>query len=107
VEGLGYLAHDIHVAPVAGGDPQRLTFDNRIVNGLTWTSDGKEIIFSSNRGGLVSLWRVSVSGGAPEPLSAIGEDSFQPSISRQGNRLASGGRCSEGRQWLFPSMTLT
>jgi Tol biopolymer transport system component/serine/threonine protein kinase len=88
VGGLGYLAHDIYVAPAAGGEPRRLTFDNRIVNGLTWTSDGKEIIFSSNRGGLVSLWSVSVSGGAPEPLSAVGEDSFQPSISRQGSRLA-------------------
>ncbi len=87
VEGLGFLAHDIYVASVAGGEPRRLTFDNRLIYGLTWTSDGKEIVFSSNRGGLDSLWRVSVSGGAPEPLSAVGEDSFEPSISRQGNRL--------------------
>ncbi len=88
VEGLGYLAHDIYVAPVAGGEPRRLTFDNRIIHGLTWTSDGKEIVFSSNRGGLYSLWSVSASGGAPEPLSAVGEDAYLPSISRQGNRLA-------------------
>ncbi len=87
VEGLGYLAHDIYVAPVVGGEPRRLTFDNRIISGLTWTSDGKEIVFSSDRGGLNNLWRISVSGGAPEPLSAVGEDSVEPSISRQGNRL--------------------
>ncbi len=88
VQGLGYLAHDIYVAPVAGGEPRRLTLDNRIIGGLTWTLDGREIVFSSNRGGLYSLWRVSASGGAPEPLSAVGEDAIQPSISRHGNRLA-------------------
>jgi serine/threonine protein kinase len=88
VAGSGYFSHDIYVARVAGGEPRRLTFDNRGIQGLTWTSDSTEIIFSYNRGGLYGLWRVSVSGGAPEPLSAVGEDSFQPSISRQGNRLA-------------------
>jgi eukaryotic-like serine/threonine-protein kinase len=88
VQGLGYLAHDIYVAPVAGGEPRRLTRDNRIIGGLTWTSDGREIVFSSNRGGLYSLWSISASGGAPEPLSAVGEDAIQPSISRHGNRLA-------------------
>jgi Tol biopolymer transport system component len=87
-QGLGYLAHDVYVAPVAGGEPRRLTFDDRIVGGLTWTADGREIVFSSNRGGLYTLWSVSASGGAPEPLSAVGEDAFQPSTSRQGSRLA-------------------
>ena len=88
VQGLGYLAHDIYVAPVAGGEPRRLTLDNRIIGGLTWTLDGRAIIFSSNRGGLYSLWSISASGGAPEPLSAVGEDAIQPSIARHGNRLA-------------------
>jgi Tol biopolymer transport system component len=88
VQGLGYLAHDIYVAPVAGGESRRLTLDSRISGGLTWTSDGREVVFSSNRGGLYSLWSVSASGGAPEPLSAVGEDAIQPSISRQGSRLA-------------------
>ncbi len=87
VEGSDFLANDIHVVPVAGGEPKRLTFDKQQVGGLAWTSDGKGIVFSSNRGGLFSLWRVSASGGAPEPLSAVGEDAFVPAISRQGNRL--------------------
>src|SRR5262249_53883022 len=83
VQGLSYLAHDIYLAPVAGGEPRRLTRDNGIIGGLTWTSNGREIVFSSNRGGLYNLWHVSASGGAPEPLSAVGEDAFQPAVSRR------------------------
>lgn len=81
-------AQDVYVESAAGGEARRLTFDKRIIFGLTWTGDGKEIVFSSNRGGLNSLWRVSVSGGTPEPVSGVGEYAIQPSVSRQGNRLA-------------------
>src|SRR5882762_9955701 len=66
VEGAGFLAGDIHVAPVSGGQPRRLTSDGRFLGGLAWTPDGKEIVFASNRGGLERLWRISLSGGTPE-----------------------------------------
>src|SRR5262249_49766491 len=49
-------ARDIYVAPVAGGEPTRLTFDNRTVLGLAWSQDGSEIVFSSTRAGSPSLW---------------------------------------------------
>jgi len=88
VAGPGFFSTDIYIARVDGGKPRRLTFENLWINGLTWTSDGTEIVFSCNRGGLIGLWRISVSGGELEPLSAVGEDSYQPSVSRQGNRLA-------------------
>jgi Periplasmic component of the Tol biopolymer transport system len=57
---------------------------------MGWTPYGTEIIFPSTRGGanLMRLWRVSVSGGAPEPLAVGGEQTFDLAVSRQGNRLA-------------------
>jgi Tol biopolymer transport system component len=70
------------------GEPRRVTFDGRLIAGLDWTADGRELVFSSNRAGRHSLWRVAVSGGRPEPLGAGGEDAFAPSIARQGGRLA-------------------
>ena len=79
---------DIYLVPAAGGDPKRLTFDDRWIKGLAWTSDGREIIFSSNRGGRQRLWRLSVSGNAPEVLPASGERAILPTISRQGQHLA-------------------
>ena len=78
----------IYLVPVAGGDPKRLTFDNRWIKGLAWASDGREIIFSSNRGGGQRLWKLSVSGNAPEVLPASGEGAILPTISRQGQHLA-------------------
>ena len=65
-------ASDIYLVPMSGGEPKRLTFDNRAVEGLAWTSDGREIVFSSDREGVNSLWRVSTSGGDPEALGLGG-----------------------------------
>jgi Tol biopolymer transport system component/DNA-binding winged helix-turn-helix (wHTH) protein len=79
---------DIYVVPVSGGEPRRLTSDNRPISGLTWEADGRSIVFSSNRGGLYSLWRIAALGGEPEPLPAVGDKAFLPAISRRGDRLA-------------------
>ena len=85
----GHGVEDIYVIPVEGGDPSRLTFDNRYVRDLAWTADGREIVFTSDRAGDTGLWRVSASGGTPERImTAVGYNIGRLSISRQGNRLA-------------------
>jgi serine/threonine protein kinase len=88
VQGAGFLAQDIFVVPASGGEPRRLTFDNRYIGGLTWTRDGTRIVFSSYRTGLASLWEISLSGGAPVLVSGAGVDALAPSVSPHGDRLA-------------------
>jgi Tol biopolymer transport system component len=89
------ITGDIYTIPVTGGEPHRVTYDNArhtftngIVGGLAWTADGREIVFSSTRGGTPSLWRVSVLGGDPERLAVGGDNSYYPTISLRGNHLA-------------------
>jgi len=81
-------ATDIHLQPIAGGQARRLTFDDKGIAGLAWTADGRSIVFSANRAGLFTLWRVPISGGEPEPLAGIGQDAHSPAVSPRGNFLA-------------------
>jgi Tol biopolymer transport system component len=64
----------------------RLTTGNSGGN-AAWTQDGKEIVFDSSAPGVHGLWRISASGGTPQPVDTPG-DAYEPSISRRGNQLA-------------------
>jgi len=88
IVGNDLSTQDIYIVPVVGGEPRRLTFDNHHIQGLAWTADGREIVFSSNRDGLSKLWRLNASGGTPEPVAISDVGTVAPAIARIGNRLA-------------------
>lgn len=103
-----FQVSDIYSMPVTGGEPRRITFDNLDLRGsLDWTADGHEIIYSSPRGGLNSLWRVSTTGGRTKRLIGIGEDAYEPSVARQGGRLAYVYRRIDRNIWLAPGPNST
>ena len=86
---VGGMVSELFVVPADGGEPKRLTFDQRnILGSLAWTSDGKEILFSSTRSGSPSLWRVSASGGDPHLVSAGSVNAISPALSVKGSQLA-------------------
>lgn len=80
---------DIYLMPSSGGDAHRLTFDDRLLEGIAWMPDSQEVLFSSNRGGAGwGLWRIPVAGGTPQ-RAAVGADRAQmPVVSLKGHRLA-------------------
>lgn len=56
-----------------------LTRDGCKAHGISWSSDSREVLFTSNRGGDWGLWAVSATGGKPErmglgttPMTKIG-----------------------------------
>jgi Tol biopolymer transport system component len=81
---------DIYAVAVDGGEERRLTVGNHNTGGLDWAADGRSIVFSAFRSGGVgaySLWRVPLSGGAPERLE-FGDHAGWPTVARIGGRLA-------------------
>jgi eukaryotic-like serine/threonine-protein kinase len=102
VRGPNLAIDDIYLVPANGGDPRRLTNDNVGIRGLDWSVDGREIVFSSTRGGSFGLWRVPVSGGSPQPLSGVGENAYFPVVSRHGNYLAYVYRRQDRNIWRAP-----
>ncbi|MFY9573659.1 MAG: protein kinase [Blastocatellia bacterium] len=98
----GQGVEDIYLMRSEGGEPKRLTFDNRDIRDLDWTADGREIVFISDREGDTGLWRVSASGGTPERLvTAVGYNIGRLSISRQGDRLAYAQQFLDTNIWRF------
>jgi len=92
----GLVNGDIHTISLVDGKVQRITFDERRILGHAWSEDGRDLVFSSNRGGRVELWRIDVFGAKkPVKLTGAGEsdDSLRtilqlyPAVSRQGHRL--------------------
>jgi Tol biopolymer transport system component len=78
---------DVFVVDVAGGAARRLTNDNADIMGLTWTDGGRSIVFSSNRAGMYSLWRVAAAGGEPELVVGGGRKIKHPSATAAGDRI--------------------
>jgi Tol biopolymer transport system component/DNA-binding winged helix-turn-helix (wHTH) protein len=86
--GVEGWVRDLYIMNSSGGDAVRVTFDGRMVASLAWTADSKGVVFSSNRAGKFSLWRVAASGGTPQRLQVGSEDAFNPSVASVGNHLA-------------------
>ena len=79
---IASVSSDIYLMPLAGGEPRRLTRGQREINGLAWTGDGREVVYSSQG----SLWRRSAEAQLDSPSKRVdGVDptgAVQPAISR-------------------------
>jgi Tol biopolymer transport system component len=82
-------AADVWLLPLATGyrsaGPLRRLTDGRGLNdGPTWTSDGRRIVFHSNRTGESAIWSLPATGGQPSRLAGVGANGKSPALSRQG-----------------------
>lgn len=70
---------NIHSMRLDGSDLQALTDENQRISGLSWASD-EELLYSSDRDGIFSLWRLLIRGGEPEWLLTGGDGTHRPTV---------------------------
>jgi tricorn protease len=94
---------DIYVLALASGELKRLTFDDGLDQLDAWSRDGRWIYFSSGThdvGRKNDLYRVSVDGGTPMPVSADRfTNEFQAAPAPDGATLAFAARGNGDQQW--------
>lgn len=76
---------DLYVVSVQGGEPRRLSNWNATLDGLSWTPDSREIVYSVEEPGAGRLWRINASIAQPgrgAPVANIPAGAVHPSISR-------------------------
>lgn len=79
----------VYVAPVTGGEAKSLARDfDADVSGFAWSSDSKEILFSSGIGVNQNLYSIPATGGTPKRLTdLVGVASFSFDDDAQGDTV--------------------
>jgi len=83
-----FMASELYLLHLDSGDLKRLTFDDNYIISADWTSDGRELVFSSKRGVQVGLWIIPIDGGKPQPVVFGGQGPTNLSVAAQGDILA-------------------
>ena len=79
---------DINVLDLASRRLTRLTSNRAIDTEGTWSPDGSEIYFTSDRSGGPQVYKVAATGGTPERVTFEGSYNARPRLSPDGSKLA-------------------
>ncbi len=82
----------------------RLTFDDGLQIGATWSPDGRFIAYSSNRGGKFDIWVQQVSGGDPVQITKGPGHNWQPDWSPDGKFIAYRSENGDGGLFVVPAL---
>src|SRR5882757_7975203 len=91
-----------HSPPAAQRSLTRLTFDDGLQVGATWSPDSRFIAYSSDRGGKCDIWVQQVSGGDPVQITKGSGQNWQPDWSPDGKYIAYRSEDGDGALFIVP-----
>ena len=90
--------------PTAQRSLTRLTFDEGLQAGATWSPDSRFIAYGSNRGGKFDIWVQQVSGGDPVQITRETGQNWQPDWSPDGKSIAYRSEAGDGGLFVVPAL---
>ena len=89
--------------PVSGGEPRELSKlgESEGIGLITWTPDGKYIIFTENTEKVSALWRISPEGGDPQKVWQLKKRNAGLSIHPDGQQIAFSTSEQEQEIWVM------
>jgi Tol biopolymer transport system component len=82
----------------------RLTFDDGLQVGATWSPDGRYLAYASDRGGKFDIWVQQLSGGDPIQITKGPGQNWQPDWSPDGKYIAYRSEEGEGGLYIVPAL---
>ncbi len=82
----------------------RLTSDDGLQTGATWSPDGRFIAYASDRGGKFDIWIQQISGGDPIQITKGPGQNWQPDWSPDGQYIAYRSEEDEGGIYITPAL---
>jgi Tol biopolymer transport system component/DNA-binding winged helix-turn-helix (wHTH) protein len=82
----------------------RLTSDDGLQTGATWSPDGRFIAYSSDRGGKYDIWIQQISGGDPIQITKGPGQNWMPDWSPDGKNIAYRSEEGEGGIYITPAL---
>ena len=105
----GFLTCDVYVQDlnpsyVPRGSARRITIQHVYITGLTWSRDGKSVIYSGSRSAIILpyLWRAEIDRRRPpQRLEIAGALALYPAVSPVGNRLVFSRNLRDDDIWCY------
>jgi Tol biopolymer transport system component/DNA-binding winged helix-turn-helix (wHTH) protein len=82
----------------------RVTFDDGLQIGATWSPDGRYLAYSSDRGGKFDIWVQQVSGGDPIQITKEPGQNWEPDWSPDGKYIAYRSEEGDGGIYIVPAL---
>ena len=92
------------IAPPVQRALTRLTSDDGLQTGATWSPDGRFIAYASDRGGKYEIWVQQISGGDPIQITKGPAESWMPDWSPDGKYIAYRSEEDQGGIYITPAL---